>query len=99
MLEHHSEGPPWLSAKDREAWQSDRSTLSEAWRKRDGRSFEEFERHLQYGYGAARYFGQQPWDDKLEKQLQSLWPEDWEADKAYIRMGWDWGREEAPQSN
>ena len=93
MLQHHSEAPPWLSAKDQASWQTDRESLSESWRERDERSFDELEIRLQYGYAAARYFGQRPWDDIFEEQLRSLWPGDWEVDVYFIRIGWDWGTE------
>ena len=65
MLQHHIEGPPWLSVKDKLAWQQ-----------RNDLSFDESELHLQYGYGAAQHFLQQPWDDRLEHQLQAIWPGD-----------------------
>lgn len=94
MLQHHCEGPPWLSAKDKLAWETDRTELSNTWQERDARSFDELENHLQYGYWAARYFEAQAWDESVEQQLQVLWPGDWDADKIYIRLGWDWGVDE-----
>lgn len=83
--------PAWLSEKDQETWQSARPAVTSAWSECYGEhdNFEKYESHLQFGHRAAIHFDHPHWDEKLETELKPAWKGDWNADKVYIRRGWE----------
>lgn len=90
MSIQHTDQPAWLSEKDQESWQSAKPTLSKAWsEKYSSENFDEFENLLEFGYRAALNSSQAEWDDGLEQLLQSAYQGDWNADRGYIRRGFE----------
>lgn len=90
MPSQHSDSPAWLSEKDQDAWQSARGSINKSWvEKYSEENFDEFEELLELGYRAAANSHQSEWDDNLEQLLQGSYKGNWEADRGYIRRGFE----------
>ena len=90
MSIQHADQPAWLSEKDQESWQSAKPSLTKSWVERySAENFDEFETLLEFGHRAALNSGQTEWDDSLEQLLQSTYQGDWNADRTYIRRGFE----------
>lgn len=59
-----------------------------------GRTWNQAEPAVRYGYGARSYYGDAPWDDQLEQRLNTEWTQmrngsSWNDVRHDVRRGWD----------
>lgn len=57
---------------------------------RPARSFEDLESAFRYGHLARQQFPEIGWDDRADRPLRRDYPGNWNADRDYIRSGFNY---------